>query len=159
MGVIAALHSIPQDKFQVMASVKSDTFDEYTSKMAYIDKSWAIITYILVGEIGHSETNVLSEIINPISNYISLEDEWTTWYVSYSLPEKVKTIHQELKRINETAFKTLFENCDLDKINPYPEFWNKSAEQYEYIYHHFKSIQDIFEYAAQNEEYIVTDIG
>lgn len=126
----------------------------------YLDKSWEIIAYILVGKLGPRDNLILSEVIHPRGNYITYEDKFFTEYVNYSTPNRVQEIHDELEKIDEQKFKQLFEERDFSKFEIYPQgIWTKSEKDYQYLSKFFFEIKKIFKRAVENENYIVVNIG
>ena len=160
MGIVATLSSIPSTLFKKIIEEKKHPH-EFASDSAYLDKSWDIISFILTGRIGFTENNVLSEIIHPQERYVIYEGEveYMNEYLPYSSPERVKEINKELQLIGEDEFKALFENREFKKGVMYAEIVEgKSDDIYDYLKTNFISLKSLFEYAANNNEYVVLSI-
>jgi|GEM_PF-4415321 hypothetical protein len=158
MGIVATFSRIQPDQFEQMKAEKKYP-REFETESLYIDKSWDVISFILLGKVGPKAGEVLSEIMNPEENFVIYQDEYMTESLPYSSPEKVKEINEALQLITESGFRELINKRDFSNQPIYPEIWDPIDDQVEYIVSNFMGIKAIFEKAAKNNDYVATIIG
>lgn len=159
MGIVATISRIEIDKFEQMKRQKAYP-PQYASGNAYIGKAWDIISYILVGKIGPTTDNLLSEIIHPRSKYLIAENEHQKMYLNYSPPERVKEIQDELKGITESVFRQLIEERDFNTYMMYAALLPKEKDQiFVGLKKDFLDLCQLFKAASENDNYVVTVIS
>lgn len=158
MGIVASLSRVQKDKFEEMKKAKKHPTKEFATNSVYIDKSWEIISFILVGKLGPRE-NIYSEVIYPKEQLVYFQDKNYTEAINFSYPKRVKEINEEIQKISENDFRKLFEDRDFNKYKIYPGNWTKSIEDYKYIFDSFKRIKELFENASKSNEYVITGIS
>jgi Domain of unknown function (DUF1877) len=157
MGIVATISRIKPDRFEQMRKDNKFPYG-YETENAYIDKCWEIIAYVLVGKLDNIEDEILSEVIFPKERIDTYKDEHYAEGFNYSTPNRVKTINEQLKLIDEPVFTSLFEKRDFEKMSIYP-FWNKAEIDKKYLLDNFNSVFKLYESAAENNEYVVIVIG
>ncbi len=158
MGIVATFSRIQPDRFELMKAEKKYPHGFETESL-YIDKSWDIISFIILGKVGPKPGEVLSEIMDPNEYFVIYQDEYMTESLPYSSPEKVKEINEALQLITESRFRELINKRDFSNQPIYSEIWDPIDDQVEYIVSNFMGIKAIFEKAANYNEYIATLIG
>lgn len=161
MGQVATLSRLSEEKFKEMEDQLSYPY-KFKSGEVYLDKTWDVLAFILTGSVRHLKNNILSEINNPLENFIISENEYMTEYLNYSYPKTVQMISAELEKINESDFKSLFEKRDYTQqrgvmyAKAYPRKEERSLQD---LLLYFRNLKDFYRLAAENAEYVVTVIG
>ena len=160
MGVVVTLHSLSEISFEKMKKEKKYP-ENFASKSTYVDKSWEIIPFILTNSVRPLENNVLSEIIHPKNSYVinPAEPDYMHEYIPFSTPDRVMEINKKLHSITENDFRALFNLREFKPGIMYVEaFEDKSEETFNYLKNYFLAIKSLFEYAANNDEFVVISI-
>lgn len=157
MGITATISRLKPDSFEHIKKEKKFPAGHETGSTC-IDKTWEIISFVLVGKLDTQKDKILSEIIFPKENIVVYKDENMTEGFSYSSPNRVKEINDHLQLITEPIFKQLFEERDFSKSCIYPG-WNKSQIDFDYVFDNFIALKEIYETAVKNEEYLAIVIS
>lgn len=162
MGTVATLSRLSEEKFEEMEEELSYPY-KFKSGEVYLDKTWDVLAFILTGAVRHLKDNILSEINNPMENFVISKNEYMTEYIRYSYPVTVKMINAELEKISDNKFKFLYEKRDYTQrgglamyANVYPRNQERSLRN---LLHYFRELKQFYKIAAENDEYVVTVIG
>ena len=161
MGQTVTLSRVNQEAFDEMQNDLAYP-DKYKSGDVYLDKAWDVTAFILTGSVRYLKDNVLSEINNPVSHFLTYEDEYMKEFINYSVPERVKEISAALQAISEADYTILFEKRDytarrgvMYALN-YPR---DDANTLRNLLLFFNDLKKFYKAAADCEEYVVTVIG
>ncbi|TQK06764.1 YfbM family protein [Herbaspirillum sp. SJZ107] len=122
-----------------------------------LDKAWHGIHYLLTGTAwgGEAPYNFLLE------GGVLLGDEDDTSEPAPRLLRKdeVEAIHHALAALTADTLRERFDPEAMQKLDIYPNIWDRGEEELDYCLHYFGELQDFMENAARHQRAILIFIG
>jgi hypothetical protein len=131
-----------------------DDESEEDSNLVDIDKSWEGILFLLTGQNLENSDHPLARTL--FSGQLIDEDQDLGYGpAQYLTPDQVKEVNAEISKITIDEISKNYDPKKMNELGIYPNVWNEE-ESLEYLTDYFKTVQEVYSKAAQNNQAIIT---
>jgi hypothetical protein len=142
-----------QDSSLLENRVYNDEAEE-DSNLVDIDKSWEGILFLLTGQNLENSDHPLARTL--FSGQLIDEDQDLGYGpAQYLTPDQVKEVNAEISKITIDEISKRYDSKRMSELGIYPNVWNEE-ESLEYLTDYFKTVQEVYSKAAQNNQAIIT---
>lgn len=142
-----------QDSSLLENRVYDDEAEE-DSNLVDIDKSWEGILFLLTGQNLENSDHPLARTL--FSGQLVDEDQDLGYGpAQYLTPDQVKEVNAEISKITIDEISKNYDPKKMNELGIYPNVWNEE-ESLEYLTDYFKTVQEVYSKAAQNNQAIIT---
>jgi hypothetical protein len=142
-----------QDSSLLEDRVYSDEAEE-DPNLVDIDKSWEGILFLLTGQNLENYNHPLARTLFS-GQFIDEDQDLGYGPAQYLTPDQVKEVNAEISRITIDEISKNYDPKEMSELEIYPNIWDEE-DNLEYLTDYFKTVQEIYLKAAQNNEAIIT---
>jgi hypothetical protein len=119
-----------------------------------IDKSWDGINFLLTGSIVGDSDHPLEKVLFSMQ-YIDENQDLGYGPGNYVTSEQVKELNKEISKISDDELAKRYDSKKMMKLELYPNAWEE-LDMPNYLIENFKTIREIYDIAAKNDQAIIT---